>query len=148
MAVIRVNVPAATKDLYARQWLFTIVETMQQEQDDGRLVYVAQATGKRMTRADDGKFVGLDGSAVTEADMLEGFLTPTFKVQRLEMTIGFEGDDEAATMADLKETITGPQFTKIKAALKMITGIAMAEKVKGIEGAAIVADEQSPLDRM
>ena len=148
MAVIRVDVPAATKDLYARQWLFTLVETMQQEMDAGRLVYVAQATGKRMTRADDGQFVGLDGGAVTEADLLEGFLVPSIKSRRLEMTIQFEGDDEPARVADLKATVTVPQFNKIRTALKMLSDVAMEQKVKGIEGAAIVADEQSPLDRM
>ena len=148
MAVIRVDVPAATKDLFARQWLFAIVETLNQEQDDGRLVYVSTATGKRMTRADNGQFVGLDGSAVTEADLLEGFHAPTVQSRRLELTIGFEGDDEPARVVDLKATITGPQFTKIKAALKLLSDVAMAEKVKGIEGAAIVEGEDSPLDRM
>ena len=148
MAVIRRNIPASTKDIFAEQWIFTPVEGMAQEQDEGRLVYIAQATGKRMTRTEDGQFVGLDGSAVTEADLLEGFMTPTNMVRRLEMTINFDGDDTPARVDDLKATITGPQFTKVKAALKILSDAVMEQKVGSIEGAEIIEGEDSPLDKM
>ncbi len=148
MAVIRRNVPATTQDIHATQWLFNVVEGMAQEKDGDRLVYVATTTGKRMTRTPEGQFVGLDGSAVTEDDMATGFSTPTVMARRLEMTIAFKGDDEQATVGDLKATLTGPQFTKVRNALKLLAGMAMAEKVSSIEGAEIVEGEDSPLDKM
>ena len=148
MAVIRQKVPASTKELFVHQWLFTIVETNEQEQDAGRLVYIAQATGKRMTRRRDGKFVGLDGSAVTETDLAEGFLTPTIKGIRLEMSIGFDGDDEQARVGDLKEALTARQFNQIRRALVMISKIALDEKVGDIEGGTLDETQKSPLEEM
>ena len=148
MALTRRDVPATTQDIYAKQWLFTIVEGMAQEQDEGRLVYIADATGLRMTRTPDGTFVGLDGSAVTEADLATGFLTPTVKRRRLEMTIAFDGDDESATAGDLKAAIPDAKFVKVIEALKALAEIALAEKVEGIEGAEIIEGEETPLDKL
>ncbi|KKM88633.1 hypothetical protein LCGC14_1256750 [marine sediment metagenome] len=148
MAVIRRDIAASTTDVYARQWLFTLVEGMAQEHDAGRLVYVAQATGKRMTRDSRGLFVGLDGSAVTEADLAGGFLTPTVKVTRLEATIAFEGHDVNAQLADLKAGVNAGLFNRLRTALVDMTAVAMEQKIDNIGDGTIMPGEQSPLEEM
>lgn len=145
MAVIRRNIAASTKDLYARQWLFTLVTGMAQEQDAGRLVYVAVATGKRMTRV-GGQFVGLDGSPVTPADLAEGFLTPTVEVTRLEARVMFEGDPDAATVPDLRVAINAGRFNQLRTALVDISSLAMDQKIADIVDGTIEPGEESPLE--
>lgn len=147
MAVIRREIPASTQDLFARQWLLTIVDGERQEMDEGRLVYIAQATGKRMTRAEDGKFVGLDGTPVTEEDLAESFDPSLVPVHRMESVIVFDGDDAPGKIGDVRSVIGGTKFNRVKGVLAMLMDVTMAEKVKGMDGAAIVDGEESPLDR-
>ena len=146
---LRINVPARDVDIFPNRWNFALHESMEQEKDEqGRLVYIAQATGRRMIRQEDGKFLALDGQPLTEADLVDGFLTPTGKCRRLALQMNLPAIDQNARVEDLKEALTKTQFGQVVAMLKAISRIMLAKQQEATEGSELVDDPDNGLDKL
>ena len=146
---LRINVPSRDLDIFPNQWNFALHENMEQEKDEqGRLIYIAQASGRRMIRLEDGKFLALDGQPLTEADLAEGFLTPTVKKRRLALQMNLPAIDRNARVEDLKEALTKAQFGQLVTALKAISQIMLVKQQEATEGSELVDDPDNGLDKL
>ena len=145
---LRIPIPAKDLDVFPDVWTFQLHETMEQETEDGKLVYIAQATGRRMWRTEEGQFVAIDGQPITPEDLAEGFLTPTVKRRRLSLQMNLPAISQTARVEDLKEALTKTELGKVVGLLKTLTATMLAKQQKATEGSELVDDPDNGLDKL